>query len=196
MPVHGRCHRMDDKSHRSNRERCLDPELVPDHEIGRHQGRNNGAADIHRENRARRRDHQRHDVAHAEEVDDLPGLDGLAGQDRDRDIEIAADQRAEQQKQRAAGPDAEPHIGISEDVELNQDDQSADQQDQDRKQPRRQRQIVILGIHDLAQSRTVFASSIQLLIFRRAARVRHDFGPYPGRPVPAGHGAIRVACSR
>ena len=57
--------------------RCLDPELVPDHEIGRHQGRNNGAADVRRENRARRRDDRRHDVAHAEEVNDLPGLDGV-----------------------------------------------------------------------------------------------------------------------
>jgi hypothetical protein len=52
-------------------------------------------------------------------------------QDRDRNIEIAADERAEQKKQRGARPDAEPHIGISENAKLNQDDQPHEQHHQD-----------------------------------------------------------------
>ena len=37
-------------------QRCLEPELIPDHEIGADiSRRNDGAADIHRENRARPR---------------------------------------------------------------------------------------------------------------------------------------------
>ena len=40
----------------------------------------------------------------------------------------------------------EPHIGISKDTELDQDDQRQCQKNQDRKKSRRQRQIVNLGI--------------------------------------------------
>ena len=133
-------------------QRGLEPELIPKHQIRGHYRWNNGAADVDGENRAGPRHHDRRDITHAEEFNDLSRFDGGSGQHRDRNIEIAADQRAEQQKKGHAGTDPEPHIGISENPKLNQDEQYHEQQDQDRKQSRCQRQIVNLGTHDFAGS--------------------------------------------
>ena len=61
-----------------------------------------------------------------------PDSDVMPGQHGDRNIEIAADQRAEQQQQRHARADPEPHIGIAQDAKLDQDDQPDKHKDQDR----------------------------------------------------------------
>ncbi len=68
-------------------------------------------------------------------------------QNRDRNVEVAADQRAKQQNKGNARPDAQTHIGIAENAKLDQDDQPGEQNHQDRKQSRRQRQVVHLGTH-------------------------------------------------
>ena len=74
----------------------------------------------------------RHLIAHAEEIDDLVGHHLLWRQLRDRDVENAANERSEQQKERRAGADAEAGIGEAyrlqnqnEDEDLHQDSEEA-----------------------------------------------------------------------
>jgi hypothetical protein len=142
------CH----EGNRDDGQRCSQPQLISDHEISGHQGRDHGAADIDGEHGAGPLHYRRHDVAHAEEIDDFIGADMRLGQHRDRNIEIAADQRTEQQQQCGAGPDPEPHVGVAENPKLDQNDQPRQQHHQDRKQSRRHRQIMNLGIHGRASS--------------------------------------------
>ena len=99
------------------------PEPIFDEQIERHQAGYDGAADVHRDDRAGPLHHHRDGIAHAV-VDDLAaGQDVLRRQFDDRDVEVAAHQRAQEQQDGGAGAQADAHIGVAQRAELNHHDQ-------------------------------------------------------------------------
>jgi hypothetical protein len=80
---------------------------------------------------------------HAKEVDHLIRLKLFRRQQCDGDVEIAADQRAEQQQHGGPRADAEAHIGMAQRPEHRQSNDHDDENaDQDGKETRRQRHVV------------------------------------------------------
>jgi hypothetical protein len=84
---------MNHQSHNGCRYQTFHPHFAFHKQVDRHQRRNDSAADIDRNYCTVPIAHDRHGVAHAEEIDDLIGRDVLWRQLRDRDVEKAADQR-------------------------------------------------------------------------------------------------------
>jgi hypothetical protein len=82
---------------------------------------------------------------HAEKFDHLVGLDLLRRKSRNRYVEIAADQRGQQQQHGCSGAHAQAQIGVPQRADHDHNHQQADEQgNQNREKARRQRQIMKL----------------------------------------------------
>ena len=57
---------------------------------------------------------------HAEELDLLSGQDVLRRKFDERNVDVAAEERAQKQQQRGPRAHAQPHIGIAQDAHLDQ----------------------------------------------------------------------------
>jgi hypothetical protein len=136
--------RMDHRGYHHGGDRGAEPQAVAQQQIGRHQHRDHRAADIDRDHRPRPLRDLRHHVVHSEKMHDL-SRDIVPGQHRDRNVEIAADQRADQQEKRAARRQPEPQIGVAQDIELDENQQTRDRDRKHGEHSRRKREIVGLA---------------------------------------------------
>ena len=152
---------MTDCSNRCDRQGTLDPQSVPGKQIDRHQARNGGAANIHRDDCAGPVHHERDHIAHPVELDLLAGQHPLAGRSPDRNIEIAAQQRAKQQKEHDAGTHAEAQVRVAQNAELDQREDDDEDADEDCKERRTERQIMELT--QLHRSLTPYPATWQMV---------------------------------
>src|SRR5262249_30104486 len=113
---------MDDHRHDGGRQDSPNPQVVLEKKIERQHRRDHGAADIYGDNGAGPIDHDRHDVAHAEEEDFTPRLDLACREFPYWNIDVAADQRAQQQQQCGARTDAKARVDIAQHIDLDEND--------------------------------------------------------------------------
>ena len=85
------------------------------------------------------------DLLEAEKINLLLSQYPLLRQICDRNVEIAADERAKEQKQRGARADAEAHVGIAQHSDLDQHQERDEQPDQDEKERRGKREVMHLA---------------------------------------------------
>ena len=96
------------------------PQLSLDQQKERHDTGDERPSDIHRDNGARPIDNDRHRIAHPEEINLALSQYLLAGQVHHRNIEVAAQQRCQQQNKCGSWAYAKAHVSVTQDSNLNQ----------------------------------------------------------------------------
>src|SRR5262249_56599440 len=87
------------------------PNLISKQQIERHRRGNNCSANIHRKHRTRPLHEVGHSIAHAKKIDGIAGeYLRLSPHFSDRDIEVAADERAKKQCKSCSSADTSPHL--------------------------------------------------------------------------------------
>src|SRR5262249_8611953 len=93
-----------------------------------------------------------HSVAHAEKIDVVAGeYLLLSRQLSDRNVEVAADERAEQQCQSCLRADTKPHVSVAERSKLDEQQEQDEKSYQYRKAYWRERQV----LHSLCLAREI-----------------------------------------
>ena len=120
----------------------LNPQSILDEQIGGHQAWDHSTANVYRDQCPGPLQNNRHDITHPVVVDLLSGQNSLFGQLRHRNIKIAANQRSNEQENCDAWTYTEARIGITQRLDLKEDQQNNEYADKDRKGWRRKRKVI------------------------------------------------------
>src|SRR5271154_3179788 len=100
-------------------------------QVNRDEHRNDGAADVSREDGRAGDVARRHPIANAETANDSGGM-RLAGRDaRDRNIDVAADETDEQRRKRQLRRQSERDESVVDDVDFDQDEKEREDEKED-----------------------------------------------------------------
>src|SRR5262245_16001225 len=120
------------------------PYSIFEKEIQREKSGYESAADVYGDDCPRPIGYYRYNVAHAKKINNLPRPDLAFGQLCERDVEITADQRGKQQKQRRTRAKAKFAVGVLKHLDLYKNHDENEQAYQKQKKRQRERKILKL----------------------------------------------------